>query len=58
MNGFLSQFISAYRENCSSYHVLIRLVKNWKESLEKGFVTGALLIYLSKAFDFLFNYFI
>ena len=51
MNGVLSQSISAYRENYSSCHVLIRLIENWKESLHKGFVTGALLMDLSKAFD-------
>ena len=51
INGFLSQFISAYRENYSSCHVLVRLIENWKESLDKNFVTGAVLMDLSKAFD-------
>ena len=48
MNSFLSQFIGAYRENYSSCHVLIRLTENWKESLEKGFATAALLMNISK----------
>ena len=48
MKGFLSQFISAYRKNYNSCHVLIRLIENWKESLYKGFVTGPLLMDLSK----------
>ena len=51
MEGFLSQFISAYRENYSSCHVLTRLIENWKDSLDKNFVTGAVLMDLSKAFD-------
>ena len=40
MNGFISQFISAYRENYMSF--LIRLIENWKESLDKGFATEVL----------------
>ena len=28
-----------------------RLIENWKESLDKGFFTGALLMALSEAFD-------
>ena len=51
MNGFLSQSISASTENYISLQVLIRLIENWKESFDKGFVTGAALIDLSKAFD-------
>ena len=51
MNGVLSQFISVYRDNYSSCHLLIRLVENWKESLDKGYIEGALLLDLFKAFD-------
>ena len=51
MNSFLSQFISPYKENYSSCHVLISLIENWKESLDKDFVTDALLVDLSKPFD-------
>ena len=51
MNDFLSQFISAYRENYNSCHVLIRLIKNRKKSVDKGFATSTLLMDLSKAFD-------
>ena len=49
MNGFLPQFISANRENYSC-HVLIKLVENWN-LLARVFVTGALLMDLSKTFD-------
>ena len=51
MNSFLSECIYAYTENYSSCHVLIRLIKNWKKSIGKSFVTGAVLIELYKAFD-------
>ena len=51
MNGFLSQFISAYRDNYSSCHILIGLIEDWKESLDKRFVTSALLMDLPKTFD-------
>ena len=51
MGGFQFQFISPYRENYSSCYVSIRLIENWKESLDKGFVKGALSMDLSKAFD-------
>ena len=47
---FKPQFISAYRPNYSSCHVLIRLIEDWKDSLDKRFVTGALLTDLSKTF--------
>ena len=51
MGGFQFQFISPYRENYSSCYVSIRLIENWKESLDKGFVKGAFSMDLSKAFD-------
>ena len=46
MNGFLSQFMSAYREN---YRKLMLCFD--KECLDKGFVTSVLMVDLSKAFD-------
>ena len=48
-NEFLSDFTSAYRK--STNHVLIRLIENWKMTLDKNLFTEAVLIYLSKAFD-------
>ena len=49
-NEFLSYFISAYRKWYSVNHVLIRLIENWKTSLDKNLTTGAVLMDLSKAF--------
>ena len=48
---FLSEYIAAYREHCSSNHLLIRLIENWKKALHKTFFVGAVLMDLSKAFD-------
>ena len=48
VNSLLSEFISAYRKTCSTNHVLIRLIENWKKSLEK--FVGAVLIDLYKVF--------
>ena len=52
-NEFLSDFISAYRKGYSTNQVLIRLIEDWKTSLDKNLFTGAVLMDLSKAFDFI-----
>ena len=51
VDNFLSVFISAYRKTYSSNHVLIRLIENWKKSLDSKKFVGAVLMDLSKAFD-------
>ena len=51
VNNFLSVFISAYGKTYSSNHVLIRLIENWKQSLDNKKFVGAVLMDLSKAFD-------
>ena len=48
---YLSPFISAYRKNYSTQQVLIRLLEEWREKLDKNFIVGAVLMDLSKAFD-------
>ena len=50
-NEFLSDFISPYRTGYSTNHVLIRLIENWKTTLDKNLFTRAALRDLSKAFD-------
>ena len=47
----LSPFISAYRQNYSTQHVLIRLLEEWREGLDNNFVVGGLFMDVSKAFD-------
>ena len=49
VNSFLSEFISAYRKTYSTNHVLIRLIENWKKSLDQNKFVGAVLINLYKA---------
>ena len=49
-NVFLPQS-SAYRKSYNSQHVLIRLIEEWREYLDKDFVVGAVMTDLSKAFD-------
>ena len=49
-NVFLAQ-ISAYHKSDNSQHVLFRLIKDWKEYLDKDFVVGAVMTNLSKTFD-------
>ena len=48
---YFSPFISAYRKSYSTQQVLIRLLEEWREKLDKNFVVGAVLMDLSKAFD-------
>ena len=47
----LSIFVSAYRKNYSTQHVLIRLLEEWRKHLDEGEFVGAILMDLSKAFD-------
>ena len=51
INSKLSNFLSAYRKMYSTQHVLIRLIEEWKNNLDKNYVVGAVLMDLSKAFD-------
>ena len=48
---FLPEFISAYRKTYTTNQVLIRLIKNWKKSLDQNKFAGVVLMDLSKAFD-------
>lgn len=47
----LSEFLSAYRTSYGTQHVLIRLLEEWKDKLDKNYVVGAVLMDLSNAFD-------
>ena len=51
VNSVLSEFISAYRKIYSTNYVLIRLIENWKKSLDQSKFVGAVLMDLCKAFD-------
>ena len=47
VNSFRSEFISAYRKTYSTNHALIRLIENWKKSLDQNKFVGAVLMDLS-----------
>ena len=49
--SFLSKFISAYRKSYSSNNVLLRLIENWKKSLDNKNFVDTVLMDFSKAFD-------
>ena len=43
MENVFSPQISAYRKSCNSQHVLISLIEEWREYLDKDFVVGAVM---------------
>ena len=47
----MSYFLAAYRKFYGTQHVMMRLIEEWKSNLDKGYVVGAVLLDLSKAFD-------
>ena len=51
MNVQLSSFISAYRMNYNTQHILLRLLEEWREHLDNNKAVGGILMDLSKAFD-------
>ena len=53
VNRSLSELISAYRSGYNTNHVLICLIENWGHALDKNLFTSAILMDLSKAFDFI-----
>ena len=53
MEEYFSPFMSAYRTNYISQHVIIRLLEEWRKKLDDNFVVGAVLTDLSKAFDYI-----
>ena len=50
MDKYLSPFISAYRQNSSTQHILIHLLVEWSEGLDNNFVVEGVLMDLFKAF--------
>ena len=47
----LSKYQYGFRKGFSAQHCLLKLLEQWKESVDQGLVFGALLTDLSKAFD-------
>ena len=51
LNNIFSPYLAAYRESCSTQHVLIRLREEWRENLDNKFTVRGVLMDLSNAFD-------
>ena len=51
MKGKLSDLLSAYRKGCSTQHVLLHAIEEWKTALDRGQHVGVVMMDLSKAFD-------
>ena len=49
MNVRLSPFISTYRKNYNTQHVLLGLLEEWREHLGNNKIVGGILMDLSKA---------
>ena len=47
----MSDYLSAYRPNFCTQHVLLRLIEKWRNFLDCNKVVGADMMDLSKAFD-------
>ena len=50
-NNILSIYFSACRKKYNCQHVLMRLIQDWRQDIDKGLFVGAVLMDLSKAFD-------
>ena len=47
----LSKFVSPYKKSYSSNHVLLKLIEDWKKSLDEKNIIGVVLMGLFEAFD-------
>ena len=47
----ISPFISAYRKNYDTEYVMLRLLEDWRDNLDKNYIVGWILMDLSKGFD-------
>lgn len=51
MKDKLSKYLTGFRKGFSCEDSLLRLLENWRQSLDKGDIVGTILCDLSKAFD-------
>ena len=49
--SFLSPYLCGHRKGFNTQHALLKLVENWRKSLDNKSFGGAILVDLSKAFD-------
>ena len=50
MSNYISPYVSGYRKEYNSQHVLIRLLEEWRQHLDNNKVVGGVFMDLSKAF--------
>ena len=53
MKIFLNQLLCGFRKAHSTQHALFRLIQSWQKELEQSVFVGAILMDLSKAYDYL-----
>ena len=51
MSDKFSKYLTGFRKNHNTQHVLLNMIENWKSNLNKGNKIGAIFMDLSKAFD-------
>ena len=51
MEKFLSPYLFGYRPGYGTEYCLVSMIEMWKKALDEGYVAGAVLTDLSKAFD-------
>ena len=54
-NKILSKYQCGFRKGFDWQHCLATMLEKWRETIDKGDCFGALLTYLSKAFDCIFH---
>ena len=55
LNKILSKWQCGFRQGYSTQHCLLIMTEKWRQCLDKGGISGALLTDLSKAFDCLLH---
>ena len=53
LDKYFSPFISVYQKGYSTQHVLTRLAEEWRERLDNNYIVSAILMDLTKAFDYI-----
>ena len=51
MERLFHKYLSGFRKGHSCQDILIRMIEDWRESIDQGLIVGVIAIDLSKAFD-------
>ena len=55
LNKILSKWQWSFRQGCSAHHSLVVMIEKWRQCLDNGGVSGALLRDIFKSFDFILS---